>query len=180
MKIYKISSCDRFAVITPNYIGAMKKLSNPWELLDAVEQNKSLKDLWVEHEGIVEKKKKPLADICKASTGQLVFSELTVKKIDKELSVYGEFLPMTYKERRYWLMNIQNSIPADGGNSISDRSDKDWFDKITFKEKDIQNQLLWTTPLDHNTQIFCSQRFIDLIEESGFKGLKFEESLAAT
>ncbi|MGI9279430.1 MAG: hypothetical protein ACR2PX_07355 [Endozoicomonas sp.] len=179
MKIYKISSSDDFSEVFPNLVGMMKKLGNPKKYLDAVRENKPLKDLWFEQEGIIQSKKQ-VADICKPYSGQLMLSSIVRDSLDSELATYGEFLPVTLQGEKYWIMNLQNSIQAAGNNSSPDRSDKDWFDKITFKEENIRKQLLWTTSLDNDNQIFCTHRFISLIEESDFKGLKFRPSLPAT
>ncbi|MGI9283565.1 MAG: hypothetical protein ACR2PX_28655 [Endozoicomonas sp.] len=172
MTIYKVLSDDNYSELFPDVVSMVQKLNNLHEFMDADRNLKPKRPHWAIHEGIVEGKQ-PLAQISMPHLRQLMLSDAAKTAIGEEISSYGEFLPVTYKGANWHLFNLLNPIEADQESSILNKHEE--VESISFKDKDVDGQILWSSPFGNHSEIYCSQRFVDLVESSSLKGVRFQQ-----
>lgn len=177
MQIYKVVSDDNQGMLLPDLIKIGQQHPDPMPYMEAVSDAKPLAELWINMEGVLEDKMPP-GDIGRLQANHLSLSPKAKNHLEAQIHSYGELLPITYKGEQWYFFNLLNSIPA-----IDSESSLDPFssvEAIAFHDKDIENQLLWTSPFGYDGQIFCSDQFIEVVETAGLTGLNFEKINSVT
>ncbi|WP_444932013.1 hypothetical protein ACJJIF_09700 [Microbulbifer sp. SSSA002] len=160
-------------------MGGMKAFDNyPWD-------NKSIKDVWEDHGGTfihvdgLDQVEKP--DVTTWNRSHLVLSTKAQSVLSEELAPYGEFLPITLDGQPYVIFNCLNTVSADKSVSRADIQNDLWLGvkSIGFSDEEVTSNLIFKTRFDRCANLYCGDRFRDIVEGAGLKGLKFLENLVS-
>jgi len=134
-----------------------------------------------------------------------ILSEKAKEKIGGVLEKYGELLPVSIEGNNYYYFNLLNSTDAiDPFNAkkeyifkeddiehmktyMSEDEIKECFDnqeqvirKIAFLEQEVNDLFVFNTPYDGYAYTYCTDKFKNLIENSGLtSGWSFFKNLRA-
>jgi len=125
-----------------------------------------------------------LPDITCWFTDQLVLNKQAYQKLGSTLEPYGEFLPVQYERTSFKILHVTKltgleAINQDESDRLVEESGHIEINKISFKDDAIRDLLLFKTEYDGYKNIYCSNKFKDLIEGSKLNGLIFNADLAS-
>ena len=125
------------------------------------------------------KKVSALPDISQAN-GRLFLNEKAFDALCQELESCGEFLPVTYKSGKGYLLNILTT--ADDALDAKLCTKNKWGDItwMAFQEDKLPPQTLFRTEFDDYLSVFCRDSFRDQYESARLTGLIFSEDLSPT
>ena len=185
--IYRLKY-DRFNYmvfdISFNEIAA--KLGTPFALHDTTAK---WQDFWVpltgffyddsDSENVIK-----IPDITCRFTDDLAMNQRAYDLLKEDLSPYGEFLPITVEGIQYWILHVNkftDMAAVDEANSsrFIDESTFINLEALAFKEDVIGDLLIFKTEYIDYRNIYCTEKFKTLIENSGLKGLAFTTDLAS-
>ncbi|MGI9280002.1 MAG: hypothetical protein ACR2PX_10270 [Endozoicomonas sp.] len=172
MTFFKIVSDDQFGELFPDVETIIALSKQPSELAMAMDEGESLAEFWVKCEGIVEDDLER-GDICRLQVNELMLSERAYKALKPLLVGVGEVLPVSYQGADWCFLNVLNAIDADESKSYQNEFSQ--VEKIAFKTSDIEGQTVWTSAFGHFSYLYCSERFVELVQESELTGLMFEQ-----
>lgn len=115
-----------------------------------------------------------IPDITTWMPGTLVFSDQSRQSLPY-LEKFGEFLPLLTDSGRYWIFNCLHIEYADEARSKRTMEDGEIREVInlTFKIPRQSDLLVFKTDFDNYRNIFCSERFRDIVEHLGYSGIFF-------
>lgn len=122
-----------------------------------------------------------LPDICLWRGFSLVLSPYAYTQLSEALQDFGEFLPVSYGQDTYYIFNCLTLGLADEINSQQDIQDGVFMGvkKLSFNDVDISGKLVFKTEYNRCSRLYCSESFKQSVEESGLKGLAFNEDLVS-
>jgi hypothetical protein len=123
-----------------------------------------------------------LTDFVYIQSGALFCSEEAWLQISGPLETEVEPLPMTVNGRRYYILNITNVLDClDEQESIivywPDGRVRD-VERYVFHEDKVEGAFLFKIPQRRKTQIFCTARFRQLIEETTITCLQYDTPMS--
>ncbi|WP_062264306.1 hypothetical protein [Endozoicomonas arenosclerae] len=172
MQIYKVVSDPRYGVLFPDLIAIGQQLDDPSEFMEAISSAKSLQSSWINLEGTLDDPDKP-GDLCRTQINHLTLSSKAKEQLQSVVSDSGELLPFSFEGDSWYLLNVLNSIPAKENESRINQYSA--VEAIAFSAKDLENQMLWTSSFGYDGDIYCSDKFIEVVEKAGLTGLGFEK-----
>lgn len=99
--------------------------------------------------------------------------------LGEKILAYGKLLPIKCNDQPCYIFNclelasldknLSNQTPLEHGLMA--------FENITFDQHSISDKLLFKSQDEGYTSIFCSETFVNLINQNGLKGLKFSKNL---
>jgi len=120
-------------------------------------------------------------DIILWNATALVLSEKAYSALSSHLEPFGEFLPITVEDERYLVFNCLNVVSVDLEKSQADIVDGIWLGvkSIAFARPEIDENLIFKSEFDRCGALYCGGSFKDLVAQSNFKGLLFNEDLTS-
>ncbi len=114
----------------------------------------------------------------------LVFDEKAHNLLLEHLEDYGEMLGINIDSNKYYMFNLMRM--TDNSTIDYDKSQKAIFQgeqvgikRLVFKNDLIDDDLLlFTTSYDRGANIFCGDKFKNLVEELELTGITFDTMLA--
>lgn len=179
MQISKIHSDNDFAQVYPDFINISIKSPEQRVFLAANRNESSFGCSWVELEGIIENKSKPIPDLSRLSGADLVLSARAYMALKETLETYGEFYKIPFKGESYYLfrcLNIINKVDEEK----SQLDDEDEIVELHFRNKDVDSQLIWSTQYGYGGGLFCSQKFAEILDQMQLTGLRLNQNLASS
>lgn len=170
MSIYSIQTdCDEF-----HHYEMMVDLDTLMEISDRIKGEK-LKDDWVPL---------PVKKIIMFQDSDFtefitfpVFNQKAKDILEEHIGSSVEFLPLDYKEENIFLLNVTQLIPLDIENAevvyFPDNVRILDIEKYDFKEKDIDNAMIFTAKEKPLLDILVTEKFKQIVEENNLTGLKF-------
>lgn len=116
----------------------------------------------------------PEADFSLLNIGSIVLSEGVFEKLAAVAEEFGQVLPLKYGDRQLYLWNVTNVIDC----LDKEKSRMNEFGGVTepvFRSIAIPALSVFKIREDNYTGIFCTDKFIDLVDQDGFTGLVREE-----
>jgi hypothetical protein len=122
-------------------------------------------------------------DISTWEADMLILNQKAYDSLNEILQAYGELLPVDVDSETYYLFNVLARLPE---NVIDvDNSEYEYYEEepvgfrvLKFDEKNIpDDQLLFCVQNDFAYNLYCGDRFKDLINEKGLSGLYFNPTL---
>ena len=129
-----------------------------------------------------------LPDISSWVGSHPVFNQKAYYALAKPLKNYGEFLPVNVEGNTYYIFNILNVL--DESFIDLDKSEQEFetidgetmrtgLHKLQFKENLLNDTLVFKTAYDDYINVFCNDKFKQLVEEADLKGIIFKLDLAS-
>jgi len=129
-----------------------------------------------------------LPDISYWATSHPVFNQKAYNALATPLESYGEFLPVNVQGNTYYIFNILNVL--DESFIDLDKSEQEFetidgetmrtgLHKLQFKENLLNDTLVFKTAYDDYINVFCNDKFKQLVEEADLKGITFKLDLAS-
>lgn len=129
------------------------------------------------------RRKMRYADAPWRSSSSPVFRKSAVEKMRPILDEYGELLPLECPDAELWVFNATNILDAfDEETSVYSRSITGQIyliDKYVFRPHVVDGIDMFKVASWRAGPTFVSDRFVDLWNASGLKGLKFDKLWAA-
>lgn len=152
------------------------------------QRDDSLAEHWADFEGRFEAPDgefAPLAtpDISTWSAGpHLLLSPKAYKVRQETLALWGEFLNAPSNGIHYRVFNCRTTRPADPIISKATMEDglQVGLESLNFKPSEITGAPLFKTDFDYHVSLYRDERFKDLMESQGLKGLTFRTDLATS
>lgn len=116
----------------------------------------------------------PEADIGFINIGSIVLAESSYALLKDIAEKYGQLLPLNFEERNLWLWNVTNTVDA-LNNNRSEFNSYGGVVKPFFSAEKIGDSMVFKIKEDNFTNIYCTDRFVQLIKENSFTGLDFDE-----
>lgn len=111
-------------------------------------------------------------------TGHLIMKEKIAEKMQKELAVSVQLLPIKVisSPEKFVFVNVLSKINAinEEGLSIEESIDRMNNKKVIFNANNIGNQILFRDDI-YVSFYFCTDRFIEWVHKNNIKGLRFEK-----
>jgi len=122
----------------------------------------------------------PIPDICTWIDATLIISSKAYDLVAEELKPFGEFLPLTFNGNRYFIFNCLTVGQADEINSKQDIQNGAYMGvkRLQFNSTDVIHKTVFKTPFNRCMDLFCNDKFKNIIEKSHLQGIAFDENLA--
>lgn len=111
-----------------------------------------------------------IPDITDWIDATLVLSPDAYRYTKTFMEPFGEFLPIHIDGKTHQIFNCLTTAETDSAKCTED--------KLVFDEKSVGEKLLFKSPDQHCLDVFCTDRFKDLVESYGLKGLVFDSALS--
>lgn len=124
-----------------------------------------------------------MPDISTWEADMLILNQKAYGHLSELLQPYGELLPVEVESETYYLLNVLARLPE---NVIdTEKSEYEYheeepvgFRTLKFNEKNIpEDQLLFCVQSNFAYNLYCGDRFKNLISENGLCGLYFNTTL---
>ena len=108
----------------------------------------------------------------------LILGSAAKGKLGPQLERYGELLPLACDHGEFWTLNVTRLIDAlDEANSqllrASDTGTILMIQKHAFYSQEVEQPMLFKLPQMVRGLIYVTDPFVELVEESGLKGIEF-------
>lgn len=122
-------------------------------------------------------------DITTWSTDLLVLNQKSYDILKDTLEAYGELLPILVEDNTYYLLNVLTRLPDEVIDS--EKSEYEYYDEeevgfkvLNFDEKNIpEEKLIFCVQNNFAYNIYCDDRFKNIIADNGLGGLYFNTTL---
>jgi len=116
--------------------------------------------------------------------GNLILNEIAYINLKPFLDDYGEFLETSCEGVTYYIFNCLNILPD---YLIDEDMTKEktvsgvymGLESLAFNNFNKNEYIVFKTNADKLSHLYCTELFVDLINENGFKGLVFSEDLSS-
>ena len=117
-------------------------------------------------------------EICPWVGGTLILSPKAFRLLKGSIKGCGEFLPIKVGPEEYQIFNclslgeddlLASEVEHDGDLAL-------WVNGLVTAPVN-DKQLVFKSPLEKGATLFCTDRFKDVVESFGLKGLYFDEAL---
>lgn len=117
-------------------------------------------------------------DICVWTGATLLLSKRAYNLLQDSIEPFGEFLPIALLNEQYYIFNCLTYGVDDLEASESDyqQGQRTWVTKLSVEPQN-KEQLLFKSAYERGHTLFCNQRFVDIVEQLGLKGLGFDTEL---
>lgn len=112
-----------------------------------------------------------IPDITTWIDATLFLSPKAHRLLGDSLTPFGELLPIVIEDETYYLFNCLKTVSKDEEKS----SDEELF----LVESEIKDDLVFKCVEAPRKDVFCSERFKQLVEDFDLKGVVFETNLAS-
>lgn len=117
-----------------------------------------------------------------ATSNNLACNDKAYEVLKDHLSGYGEWLPVTCEGTQYWLLHATKKTGIDAVNTkVSQRTidvtEHVEIQRLEFIEDKVQDLLVFQTEYSLYKNLYCTDRFKDLIESAGLGGLVFSDDM---
>lgn len=109
-----------------------------------------------------------LPDIGHWMHAALFLSPLAYRYIGELMKPYGELLPIKIEGECWWIFNCTTSAELLESKAT---------DEVKFNAFSVEGKLLFKCTDARAQGIYCSNKFKDLVESYGLKGISFESSI---
>lgn len=119
-----------------------------------------------------------IPEICPWVGGTLILSPKAFRLVKDSITGCGEFLPLKVGPEEYQIFNCL-SLGEDDLAASEVEYDGDlalWVNSLVTAPAN-NKQLVFKSPLEKGVTLFCTDRFKDVVESFGLKGLCFDEVL---
>ena len=121
-------------------------------------------------------------DISLLLTNQIICNQKAYDALREALNPYGEWLPITVEGIPYWLLHVTKKTGVEYVDVKNSKRtlyvvDYNEIEKLTFKNELLESLLLFKTAYNDYKNIYCTDKFKNLIMEFGLKGLLFSTEL---
>lgn len=122
-------------------------------------------------------------DISTWEADMLILSQKTYDQIGEQLQPYGELLPVEVESGTCYLFNLlarlpENVIDTDGSEYEYYEDEPVGFRTLHFNANNIPaDQLLFGVQSHFAYNLYCGDRFKDLVKQNGLGGLYFNTTL---
>jgi hypothetical protein len=113
--------------------------------------------------------------------GDLPMTDTARKKIGPYLEKYGEFLPLTCDEGKFWTFHVTHFVDAldeDASDVLRASDDPDYILMIlkhVFRPERLTSDWMFKLPQSHGRgPFYVTDPFVNLIRTSGLSGLEFK------
>jgi hypothetical protein len=136
------------------------------------------------HDDSDKKNVSSLPDITCWFTDQLVLSEKAYSSLSEALTPYGEFLPVKYNGSSFWVFHITKLTGLDAINQpdserLVEASGHIEVKQMSFNNNAVAGLLVFKTEYNGYNNVYCSDEFKTLLENTGLEGLVFNPDLAS-
>lgn len=177
MTVFKIRSDEAYSLVYHDVKQLSLKTPDRKALLRGLSSNTSVKNFWVESEGILEGKQ-PIPDISRLSGFDMVVSPRAYNTLQPVLAGYGEFLVVPFKGEIYYLFRCLNRVDkVDPDNSSLNEYNE--AIGLKFLPGDVEGQLIWATTYGVTRGLFCGAELKKIVQDAGLTGLVFDEKLTS-
>jgi len=111
----------------------------------------------------------------------LIFRERAVDALRPMLLAHGELLPLSCEGATLFMLNVTRVLPAIDEAASGVRYGKNgsirWVDRYVFREDVIAGSDIFRMAKQRGSPVMVTQRFIDLWQSSGLRGLEFTPAL---
>ena len=123
-------------------------------------------------------------DITTWFLGDLMLNEVAYEEMKDHLSPYGEFLPITVEGIPYWVLHVtkftdMSYVDHESSERFIDEAQCINLVSLSFKEEMLNDLLIFRTEYSGYQNVYCTDKFKDLIEKMDLKGLLFQTDLAS-
>lgn len=130
-----------------------------------------------------QKTAKTLPDITCWFTDELILSDKAYSLIHKQIRNCGEFLPATYDGETYWVLHVttvidSNAIDITNSSRTTEEDGYVQVDSLQFKQS-YQYPILFKTEYTDYRNIYCTDKFKQLVESHNLNGLVFSGDLSS-
>lgn len=125
-----------------------------------------------------------LPDITCWFTDRLALNQKAYDLLATQLEPYGELLPVTCEGVPYWVLHVTKKTGMDvvdlskSEREVIEECDYIGMQSLVFNEEKLKDLLLFQTEFSGYKNLYCTEKFKALIEESGLQGLLFSTDLA--
>lgn len=114
----------------------------------------------------------------------LALNETAYKKLHKYLENFGELLPTKSEGIPYWIFHStvktgMENIDAEKSARTVDETGYVDMQSLVFDENSLVGKLVFQTEFNNYRNMYCTEEFKKLVEESDLKGLYFSTDLAS-
>jgi hypothetical protein len=161
----------------------LDKLGEQFELSDF---GKPMQDAWVPIKGkfiVKAQSAREIPDISTWQTDLLILNQKAYDRLKDLLQSCGELLPVEVESDTFYLFNMLERLP----DSIIDMNNSEYeyyeeepvgFRILNFDANSVpQDKLLFGVQSDFAYNLYCDDRFIDLLDEKELGGLYFNTTL---
>jgi len=116
-------------------------------------------------------------------TNDLALNQAAYDSLSKVLAPYGELLPCKCEGIPYWVLHVTHKTGMDAvdlskSERIVEAGGYIDMQSLVFNEKKLDGLLIFKTEFSNYRNIYCTEEFKSLVENSGLKGLLFSTDLA--
>jgi len=121
----------------------------------------------------------PIPDICKWIDASLVLSAKAHRLLGDTLKPFGEFLPVTIRGEAFYIFNCLTIAKINESlcEKIIYKGQEAGIKSLVFDEKDIADKLIFKTTYDSCMDLYCTDRFRNIVQDYELKGVTFSEKL---
>ena len=123
----------------------------------------------------------PIPDVSKWIDASLVLSPKAHRLLKELLEPFGEFLPVTTDDERYFIFNCLTFVDADESQSEKQlyEGEEVGIKSLIFDNASAEGKLIFKCRYQHCLDVFCTERLKNLIEDFGLSGINFDLNLAS-
>ena len=114
-----------------------------------------------------------------ASNGKLFLNAKAYEKLHLLLEPHGEFLPVTYGKNEGYVFNCLSLAESVDGldKKLSIKNEYGDLQSLAFHEDKMLSTALFRSEFDDYMGFFCTDKFKDVVESAGLKGVTFSIDL---
>jgi hypothetical protein len=148
------------------------------EFMHFSRHNLSLAEHWESFSGTFKKVRTgadQLPDITCWRGATLVLSDAAKNVLETQLKACGELLPINCNGQTYYIFNCLElaSLNMDLSKQLPLEQDLIEFENIVFDKSNSQEIQLFKSKEEGCTAVFCSEKFAQMVNENGLKGIRF-------
>lgn len=172
-----------FTLPMKNVLHALGKKILPTKLMHFYKHDLLLKDVWTNIsanfesvEGINTSGAVP--DVTVWVPGTLVLSNKAVEALPN-IENQGELLPVETPSGHYWILNCARQVNAEEQHSshITESDQVLDVETLRFLDEEANRAGLFKSPFDGYRNVFCSEEWMNTIQNAKLGGLKFSKNL---
>jgi len=166
-----------------DFIDARPKEVNERLVLDFSLENYAMLGWWptpdTEFVAIDEDTGAPIPDICKWIDASLVLSAKAYRLLGDTLKPFGEFLPLTIRGEAFYIFNCLTlaKINEDLCEKNIYKGEEAGIKTLVFDDTDIADKLIFKTTYDSCMDLYCAERFKNILQDYKLTGVVFSEKL---
>jgi len=127
----------------------------------------------------IDEQSAPIPDICRWIDASLVFSAKAHRLLGELLIPFGEFLPLTIRGEAFYIFNCLTlaKVNEDFCEKNIYKGEEAGIKTLVFDETDVADKLVFKTIYDSCMNLYCSERFKNVVTDYALTGVVFSEKL---